>query len=68
MHLEMIHSLVRFQAILMFLAVVQVVHWYFHLPKMYDDLVEASTVNSVLLGSAIVAGAAAFAPKLAWTK
>ena len=47
MHLEMTHSLVRFQSMLMFLAVVQLAHWYFHLPKMYYDLVDASTVNSV---------------------
>ena len=64
----MAHSLAPFQSMLIFLAVVQLVHWHFHLPKIYNDLVDASTVNSVLLGSAIVAGAAAFAPKLAWMR
>jgi hypothetical protein len=53
---------------LFFLGVVQLVHLYFHMPKMYDDLVDASTINNVLLGTAATAGAAAFVPNLAFMK
>jgi hypothetical protein len=53
---------------LFYLAVVQFVHWYFHMPKMYDDLLDASTVNNVLMGSAAAAVVAAFAPNLPFMK
>jgi hypothetical protein len=53
---------------LFFLAAVQLGHWYFHMSKMSNDLLDAATVNSALLGTAAAAGIAAFAPNLPFMK
>lgn len=47
---------------LLFVAMARLIQWYLYLPRIQDDLIDAESTRSLLVGGAILAGAAGFAP------